>query len=856
MINLDIRKEFIKYFENKGHTHHDSSSLIPAEDKSLLFTNSGMVQFKDFFLGIRKPRSTRIVTCQKCVRAGGKHNDLDNIGFTNRHHSFFEMLGNFSFGDYFKEDAINYAWDFLVNTLGIPKEKLYVSVHRDDDEAMSIWMNSIGLNKDRIWMLDDADNFWQMGSTGPCGPCTEIYYDYGKALKGEIPTKGDPGERYVEIWNLVFTQYNKDKDGTLHDLPMKCVDTGMGLERIQALLEGHVDNYNSSAFFYLSKKIDELIKPRKITTTVKKIIMDHSRCACMLISDGVIPSSDGRGYVVRRIIRRATRYLYNLGINEPFIHKLTEVINDNLGGIYSNLRDKANQVRDTIEQEESNYLSTLDNGLKLIDKLTMKTRNLSGADIFKLYDTYGFPREIIEEIATENNLTLDLSGFQKLMNQQRANSKTASNFKVNETDHEIVKHQTSFIGYTNSSSTGKVIDIIFKNQHVTEADAIDDRFYVILDKTVFYPEGGGQISDSGFISNKECQLHVTDVKKIQNTIVHFVQLKKGKIAVGDTVEQRIDETKRHKTAINHSATHLMHQSLRDTLGNHVEQKGSLVTEDYLRFDFSHNKALSNKEIEDIENQVASEISKSIDTESRNMNFKEAMKLGALAFFDEKYGDEVRVIFIGSNSIELCGGTHVLNTRDIGLFKIISESSISTGVRRIEAITSEKANIFFNDLHAESKSLSQHLNVKSDQITDKIISMKKESNDNKKLISSLNKKIAQLYYSTVKHTSSNQTKIFVHECDDLTSNQMKILSDVIKSQSSDSISILFKKISNGISCLIGVSKNCKHVYNSKKIVSELMKKFDCKGGGSDSFASCIISGVEAEELRDFVLTLFK
>ena len=856
MSSLDIRREFIKYFENKGHTRQDSSSLIPAEDKSLLFTNSGMVQFKDFFLGIRKPGSTKIVTCQKCVRAGGKHNDLDNIGFTNRHHSFFEMLGNFSFGDYFKEEAINYAWDFLVNTLSIPKEKLYVSVHRDDEEALSIWMNNIGLSKDRIWMLDDADNFWQMGSTGPCGPCTEIYYDYGETLEGEIPTKGDPGERYVEIWNLVFTQYNKDKDGTLHDLPMKCVDTGMGLERIQALLEGQVDNYNSSAFFNLSQKIDKLIKPRKVSTPIKKIIMDHSRSACMLISDGVIPSSDGRGYVVRRIIRRATRYLYNLGINEPFIYKLTEVINDNLGGIYSNLRDKANQISDTIQQEEKNYLSTLDNGLKLIDKLTMKTKNLSGADIFKLYDTYGFPREIIEEIAIEDNLTLDLPGFQQLMNQQRANSKTSSNFKVDEADHEIVKHQTSFIGYTDFSSTGKVIDIVFNNQHVKEVDSVEDRFYVILDKTVFYPEGGGQISDSGLMSNKDCQLDVTDVKKIQNTIVLFVQLKQGKIAIGDVVEQSVDETKRYKTTINHSATHLMHQSLRDTLGNHVEQKGSLVTEDYLRFDFSHNKALSDQEIEDIENQVASEISKSIDTQSKNMNFKDAMKLGALAFFDEKYGDEVRVIFIGSNSIELCGGTHVSNTRDIGLFKIISESSISTGVRRIEAITSERANLFFNNLHIQSKLLSQHLNVKSDQITDKIISMKKEDNDNKKLISNLNKKIAQLYYRTIRHTSSNQTKIFVHECEDLTSSQMKILSDVIKSQSSDSISILFKKISNGISCLIGVSKNCKHVYNSKKIVSELIKKFDCKGGGSESFASCIITGVKTDKLKDFVLTLFK
>ena len=856
MINLDIRKEFIKYFEKKGHTHRDSSSLIPPDDKSLLFTNSGMVQFKDFFLGIRKPRSTKIVTCQKCVRAGGKHNDLDNIGFTNRHHSFFEMLGNFSFGEYFKEEAIIYAWDFLVNTLNIPKDKLYVSVHRDDEEAISIWQNNIGLAKDRIWVLDDADNFWQMGSTGPCGPCTEIYYDYGKSLNGEIPTKGDPGDRYVEIWNLVFTQYNKDKDGILHDLPMKCVDTGMGLERIQALLEGQIDNYDSSAFSTLSQKIDELIKPKRISSPIKKIIMDHSRSACMLISDGVIPSSDGRGYVLRRIIRRATRYLYNFGINQPFIYKLTEVINDNLGDIYSNLREKINQISETIQQEEKNYLGTLENGLKLIDKLTKKTKNITGADMFKLYDTYGFPKEIIEEIAIENDLILDLPGFQQLMNKQRINSKTASNFKVNETDNEITKHQTKFIGYNHSSSTGKVVDIVFRNQHVKQIDTIDEKFYVILDKTVFYPEGGGQISDSGLISKTNCKLQVTDVKRIQNTIVHLVELKDGKLAVGDIVEQRIDKNKRNKTAINHSATHLMHHFLRETLGNHVEQKGSLVTEDYLRFDFSHNKALSHEQIGQIEDQVILEISKSIDTQSKNMSFKEAMKLGALAFFDEKYGDDVRVIFIGSNSIELCGGTHVSNTRDIGLFKIISESSISTGVRRVEAITSQTANTLFNNLHSQSKYLSQHLNVKTNQITDKIVAMKKEDDDNKKLISGLNKKIAKLYYNSLKSILSKQTKIFIHECDDLTSNQMRMLSDVIKSEASDSISILFKDISNGISCLIGVSKKCKHVYNSKKIVSELMKKFDCKGGGSDSFASCIITRVKTDELKDFVLTLFK
>ncbi len=853
---MDIRKEFINYFQKKGHTRQDSSSLVPAEDRSLLFTNSGMVQFKDFFLGTRKPSSTKIVSCQKCVRAGGKHNDLDNIGYTNRHHSFFEMLGNFSFGNYFKEEAINYAWDFLINTLNIPEEKLYVSVHKNDDEALSIWSNIIGLDSDRIWVLDDDDNFWQMGSTGPCGPCSEIYYDYGESFEGEIPTKGDPLDRYVEIWNLVFTQYNKDIDGNLKDLPMRCVDTGMGLERIQAVLEGKADNYESSVFFDLSQKIDKSISPKKISVPIKKIIMDHSRSACMLISDGVIPSSDGRGYVLRRIIRRATRYLYNLGFDKPYIYKLTEVIDKKMGDVYPNLRDKLSQVRETIQQEEENYLETLDNGLKLIDKLTKKVKSLNGDDIFKLYDTYGFPKEIIEEIATERDISLDLSGFDKLMNQQKIKSKSASNFKVDEADPEIIKHQTSFAGYTELSSSGEILEIVYNDKHMKKIDNVSDEFYIILNKTVFYPEGGGQISDTGSMSNINCQLEVINVKKIHNTIIHLVRLIKGSLGIGDVVEQNVDQEKRYKTTINHSATHLMHQSLRDTLGSHVEQKGSLVADNHLRFDFSHNKALSNQEIGNIETQVASEISKSIDTQTKIMGFKEAMKLGALAFFDEKYGDDVRVIFLGSNSVELCGGTHVSNTREIGLFKIISESSVSTGVRRIEAITYQEANKFFNDLHIQSKLISQQLNIKSDEITDKITLMKQEDDRNKKLISDLNKRIAQLYYHSIDCISSNQTNIFIDDCGDLTIDQIKLLSDVIKSKSSDSISILLKNIPNGISCLIGVSKKCKHVYNAKKIISELMKKFDCKGGGSDTYASCIITGEKISTLKDFVLMLFK
>ena len=851
----DIRSKFLNYFKENKHEVVDSSNLVPNNDPTLMFTNSGMVQFKNVFTGLEKREYQRATTSQKCVRAGGKHNDLENIGFTNRHHSFFEMLGNFSFGDYFKEEAITYAWDFLTKELCLPKEKLFISIHKDDSEAFTIWNKIIGINKNKIWLLDDVDNFWQMGSTGPCGPCTEIYYDYGDKFKGDTPIAGDPGDRYVEIWNLVFTQYNRDSNGKLHDLPMKCVDTGMGLERIHAVVEGKSDNYETTLFSDLDKFVDDSIGKKKITKSIKKIIMDHSRSACLLISDGVIPGNDGRGYVLRRIIRRATRYLYNTGILEPSIFKSIDFISSSMGGTYPNLINKKNMISETLLLEEKNYLDTLEKGLTLIDKITKKNNTISGEEIFKLYDTYGFPREITEEIAREKGFKLDLMGFEKLMELQKQRSKESSNFRVDENDSELSRHDTTFIGYDQYKVKSNVLDIIYEGNHLNKMNEINSAFNLVIKETVFYPEGGGQISDIGSMWNDHCKIEILDVKKLNGTIIHLAVLKEGIIRVEDTLNQEIDSHRRSMITINHSATHLMHQALREVLGSHVEQKGSLVSENSLRFDFSHNKQLNDQQLDDIEMIVTNEITQSIKTKIKQMKFKEAIKMGALAFFDEKYGEDVRVLFIGNNSIELCGGTHVKSTDEIRLFKVISENSISTGVRRIEAVTADAALRYFRELSDMNKSISHKLNTNQSNLPEKITSLIKSSDTNKKEIISLNKKIVQLYALNLNYKTVGTSKIYIHHCKDLTTDQMKLLSDELKSKSTDSISILFKQNMKTINCVISVSKKCKHSYNSKKIIDEFKGKFDCKGGGSATFGSLVLTDEKVEAVESFILKLF-
>ena len=838
---MNIRELYINYFIKNNHELIESSSLVPASDKTLLFTNAGMVQFKDIFLGIKKPKHTRVVTCQKCVRAGGKHNDLENIGYTNRHHSFFEMLGNFSFGDYFKEEAIFFAWDFLTKDLGLDKNRLYISVHKDDKDASKIWLDKIKIDADKLWYLDDVDNFWQMGPTGPCGPCSEIYYDLGKELKGDIPSKGDTGERYIEIWNLVFTQFNRDSDGSLSDLPKKCVDTGMGLERIHAVVEGKTDNFKTSLFSDLEAYLDESLDTKNINYTIKKIIMDHCRSSCFLISDGVIPSNEGRGYVLRRIIRRATRFLYNAGIQEPFIYSCTDILKNTMGNTYNGLIDKSETIKETLKIEEDNYLNTLSKGLELINKLTKSRNELSGQNIFKLYDTYGFPSEIIQEIAIEKNLKLDLKTFNNLMESQKKQSRKHSKFDITDTAFIDSNLQTSFSGYTDYELTSKVIGLYYDKKEIKSCDKPNSEVLIITENTPFYPEGGGQISDIGKIENDTSSLIVTNVQKINNVIVHQAIIETGDISIGDDISLKINKERRDKITINHSSTHLLNQALRDVLGDHVEQKGSLVTDKYLRFDFSHNKALDAEQIRKIETTVSFEINSDRDTLEKISSYKEAIKSGALAFFDEKYSDDVRVVNIGTKSMELCGGTHVSRTSSIRLFKILNESSVSTGIRRIEAITGEEAYHSFQVLYDDVKKIGKLLNVKPSDVQKKIVSIKTNEDLSQIKINELGKKLALLYLKNLnsKELDTSKTKFYLADCSDIEINQIKILSDLIKNQHENSISILLKKNLEVINCYVGVSKQCKHRYNAKKIIEELNNEFSSKGGGSPTFGSSVI-----------------
>ncbi|MDA7841726.1 alanine--tRNA ligase [Gammaproteobacteria bacterium] len=850
---MNIRDLYLNYFIKNSHELIESSSLVPASDKTLLFTNAGMVQFKDIFLGIQKPKHTRVVSCQKCVRAGGKHNDLENIGYTNRHHSFFEMLGNFSFGDYFKEEAIFFAWDFLTKELGLDKNRLYISVHKDDKEAAKIWIDQIKLDVDKLWYLDDVDNFWQMGPTGPCGPCSEIYYDLGDNLEGSIPTKGDTGDRYIEIWNLVFTQYNRDINGTLNDLPKKCVDTGMGLERIHAVVEGKTDNFKTSLFSDLEKYLDKSLSSKNINYTIKKIIMDHCRSSCFLIADGVIPSNEGRGYVLRRIIRRATRFLYNAGIQEPFIYSCADILKDTMGDTYNGLVSKSKLIKETLKIEEDNYLNTLSKGLELISKLTKSRNELSGENIFKLYDTYGFPSEIIQEIAIEKNLKLDLDTFNTLMRSQKKQSRKYSKFDLSDTSFIDSSENSIFSGYLDHELLSKVISIYHDQKKIKNFNELNTELLVVVESTPFYPEGGGQISDIGKIENDSCSLLVTNVQKINNIIVHQVIIESGSISVGDNVFLKINTKRREKIAANHSSTHLLNQALRDVLGEHVEQKGSLVTDKYLRFDFSHNKALTLEEIKKIETIISFEIDSDRDTRQKISSYKDALKSGALAFFDEKYSDDVRVVNIGTKSMELCGGTHVSKTSSIRLFKVLNESSVSTGIRRIEAITGEEAYNSYQVLHDTTKEISNFLNVKTADLHKKVIDIKESENLKLTQLNELSKKLAKLYLKNLDSLELNdsKTKAYLVDCSDIETNQIKILSDLIKNQHENSISVLLRQDQKIINCYVGVSKQCKHRYNAKKIIEELNVKFSSKGGGSPTFGSSVILNQDANGILDFI-----
>ena len=697
MKTTELRQKFLKFFESKGHTIVRSSSLVPHDDPTLLFTNAGMNQFKDVFLGFDKRPYNRATTAQKCVRAGGKHNDLENVGYTARHHTFFEMMGNFSFGDYFKRDAIHFAWEFLTSPewLNIPKDKLLATVYAEDDEAYNIWLNEIGMPAERIVRIGDnkgakyaSDNFWQMGDTGPCGPCSEIFYDHGEEIWGGIPgSPEEDGDRWIEIWNCVFMQFNRDEQGNMNPLPKPSVDTGMGLERMAAVMQHVHSNYEIDLFQDLLKAVArETGAPFSMEEPSLKVIADHIRSCSFLIADGVLPSNEGRGYVLRRIIRRAVRHGYKLGQSKPFFHKLVADLVKEMGDAYPELKEKQAQIEEALKNEESRFAQTLETGMALLENALAKgSKKLDGEIIFKLYDTYGFPYDLTADICRERNIELDEAGFEREMEAQRARARAAQSFKAN-AQLPYEGQDTEFKGYSERQTESKVLALYKDGEQVNELNEGDEGA-VVIDFTPFYAESGGQVGDVGYIFAGENRFEVRDTQKIKAAVFgQFGVQTSGRLKVGDSVTAKVDDEIRNANMRNHSATHLMHKALRDVLGEHVEQKGSLVTAESTRFDISHPQAVTAEEIAEVERRVNEAILANVAVNAAIMSMEDAQKTGAMMLFGEKYGDEVRVLQMGGFSTELCGGTHVSRTGDIGLFKIISEGGIAAGVRRIEAIT--------------------------------------------------------------------------------------------------------------------------------------------------------------------------
>ena len=697
MKTTELRQKFLKFFESKGHTIVRSSSLVPHDDPTLLFTNAGMNQFKDVFLGFDKRPYNRATTAQKCVRAGGKHNDLENVGYTARHHTFFEMMGNFSFGDYFKRDAIHFAWEFLTSPewLNIPKDKLLATVYAEDDEAYNIWLNEIGMPAERIVRIGDnkgakyaSDNFWQMGDTGPCGPCSEIFYDHGEEIWGGIPgSPEEDGDRWIEIWNCVFMQFNRDEQGNMNPLPKPSVDTGMGLERMAAVMQHVHSNYEIDLFQDLLKAVArETGAAFSMEEPSLKVIADHIRSCSFLIADGVLPSNEGRGYVLRRIIRRAVRHGYKLGQSKPFFHKLVADLVKEMGDAYPELKEKQVQIEEALKNEESRFAQTLETGMALLENALAKgSQKLDGEIIFKLYDTYGFPYDLTADICRERNIELDEAGFNREMEAQRARARAAQSFKAN-AQLPYDGQDTEFKGYSERQTESKVLALYKDGEQVNELNEGDEGA-VVIDFTPFYAESGGQVGDVGYIFAGENRFEVHDTQKIKAAVFgQFGVQTSGRLKVGDSVTAKVDDEIRNANMRNHSATHLMHKALRDVLGEHVEQKGSLVTAESTRFDISHPQAVTAEEIAEVERRVNEAILANVAVNAAIMSMEDAQKTGAMMLFGEKYGDEVRVLQMGGFSTELCGGTHVSRTGDIGLFKIISEGGIAAGVRRIEAIT--------------------------------------------------------------------------------------------------------------------------------------------------------------------------
>ncbi len=863
----EIRQTFLDFFNSKGHEIVASSSLVPHNDPTLLFTNAGMNQFKDVFLGIEKRPYTRATTAQRCVRAGGKHNDLDNVGYTARHHTFFEMLGNFSFGDYFKHDAIHFAWELLTSKewFNLPKEKLTVTVYETDDEAYEIWEKEIGIPKERIVRIGDnkgapyaSDNFWQMGDTGPCGPCTEIFYDHGDHIWGGPPGSAEEdGDRFIEIWNIVFMQFNRHPDGTMEPLPKPSVDTGMGLERIAAVLQ-HVDsNYEIDLFKKLIHDAAQVIQTKDLESKSLRVIADHIRSCAFLISDGVLPSNEGRGYVLRRIIRRAVRHGHMLGAKGIFFYKLVKPLIDVMGSAAVELAKNQKIVEDALKIEEEQFLKTLERGLFLLDQELIKITDsvLPGDVAFKLYDTFGFPLDLTADVCREKNITIDEDGFNQCMEEQRKRARESSTFSVDYSNVIKLDDKTEFLGYQATEASGKVIAIFQNGQKVENVNAGDEAI-IILDKTPFYGESGGQIGDKGLLTSANAEFTVLDSQKYGKSIGHIGTLVKGSLKVGDLVTAAIDVELRERIRRNHSATHLLQAALQQILGNHVHQKGSLVNDSYLRFDFSHNQSITQEQVVEIENLVNRQIRYNLPVDVELMPIDEARNKGAMALFGEKYEDIVRVLTMGDFSIELCGGTHVNRTGDIGLFKIISESSIASGVRRIEATSGQNAMDF---IHHEANLLSQIAQlVKSDKSA--VLVRVEQLLEQTKL---LEKNIEQLKAQKASQQSAqlinqcekiNNKNLLIAKLDNVEAKVLRTMIDDLKNQLKTGVIILAAVNGDKINLAAGVTNDLINIVKAGELVSQLALKVGGKGGGRPDFAQA--GGMDLSALPEALSSMKK
>ena len=849
MKTSDIRKAFLDFFNSKNHEVVASSSLVPSNDETLLFTNAGMVQFKDVFLGTETKNFKRAATSQRCIRAGGKHNDLENVGYTLRHHTFFEMLGNFSFGDYFKEDAIKFAWEFLTEELKLDKEKLWITVYKDDDEAEEIWKNIIGIDPGRIARLGDDDNFWSMGDTGPCGPCSEIFYDHGEHIDGTPPgAEGDEGDRFIEIWNLVFMQFNRDESGKMEPLPKPSVDTGMGLERIAAVLQSVNSNYETDVFKDLINASEKILGSEGSTS--HKVIADHIRSSVFLISDGVIPEKEGRGYVLRRIMRRGIRHGYKIGAKKPFMHLLVKDLIKLMNSAYPELKKKQKDIIELIKNEEIKFFETLETGIEILEDTisNMKNKTLSGDVVFKLHDTYGFPFDLTADIAREKQLDIDEERFNECMNQQKQTSKASSSF-VSSLPAASGIEETKFLGYENLESDSKIL-VIWKDQERIDAAKNKEEIFFACNQTPFYAEAGGQIGDKGKFASQSSTGSILDCKKQGKVYIHKAIVDKGSIKTGDVIKMSVEKEKRSAIAIHHSSTHLVHAALRAVLGDHVQQKGSLVDENKLRFDFSHTKPLTKEEITKIEDIVNKEALKNLEVKTELMKLDDALKSGAMALFGEKYDDDVRVLTMGENSysVELCGGTHVNRTGDIGFFVITNQSSVASGIRRIEALAGSKSIEHVKKLRDVNLSLQNSLNVSADELQEKVNSLIEE---NKKLKKSSKSKSAKKSVISSEMHEFGDWKLIVEQVDVEDTKDLRSFADEQKNTNEKLCVVIFTESSNKIALVCGVTKNLTESLSAKDVVSELSNQINGKGGGRSDFAQ---GAGETDNIKDFVTSI--